>query len=132
MNIETTVESIEVERAGELVWGALKKRFTPLNELVTILVEHDGHTPVSDWFEQFIVLESGWASLANEIDATIPGGLNVSVLYRIDLRNSIAKSPCVEMPRALAVLHFSTTEDRYNWYVRINPQCEIVVIAQND
>ena len=85
---------------------------------------HDGELASSNWPKRYQQIEQIWESLTSKLESVIPGGLGRSNLYLIDLRTTPEDSS--------AVLHFKTTEDIYDWYVRLDAACQIELVAPKD
>ena len=117
-------KSIVVERAGDLVWGCTSRAFKPTGSDVSVLIAHNGESPLDDWIDRFHHLERNWDSLRQALSLKIPGGLGNSTLHRIDFRPD--RNTCS------AILHFKTNSDIYDWYVRLDSRWQIGLVAQKD
>ena len=115
---------IVIHQAGELIWGSVSLMFEPTSTDVPVLLSHDGELASNDWFARYQNVERSWNLLKPEIDSSLPGGIDNSKFETIDLR----ADPDV----CAAILHFSTSEDMYDWCVRLNGVGEIELIAPND
>ena len=122
--LEQIENSIMVERSGELIWGNTSQTFEPTTTKVSVLLSHDGKSASSGWLDRYHRIEHKWEFLKPLLETALPGGIAKSELYRIDLRTD----PDV----CTAILHFKTSEDIYDWYVRLKAACEIELVAPKD
>lgn len=116
--------SIAIERSGDLVWGSVSQIFEPTGVKVSVLLSHDGQSASGDWRDRYQRVERKWKSLKPALGNALPGGMANSELYRIDLRP--------DADACAAILHFTTREDIYDWYVRLTAACEIEWVAPKD
>jgi hypothetical protein len=87
-------------------------------------VSHDGISAARDWLDRYEQIERKWEGLKSKLESALPGGLAKANLYRVDLRPSA--NECA------GILHFSTSEDIEDWYVRLTSACDIERVAPKD
>lgn len=115
---------IRLFKAGEQKWGALATEFVGAEAPVTIFIDHDGVTADPNWEAKLSEVETYWGALREHLERTLPGGLRASVLAGIDLRSHLSPSR--------AVLTFRTTQDRFDWFVRLSHAGTIEVAGPLD
>lgn len=115
---------IQIERSGKLVWGSATVCFPVEGNMINLLFDHDGGDSIADWNSDFLELQANWHSLRVELEVRLPGGLGAAKLQRADFRSHLRPSR--------VVLHFATTADHYDWFVRLGPDWKIEIAAQKD
>jgi hypothetical protein len=111
-------------KAGLSRWGVVSQKFAQVPRAVSILIDHDGTTPSQTWEDELSHLELRWAELREVLDKVLPGGGSAATLETIDLRSHIRPSR--------AILHFQTTQDVFDWFVRLSEDCTIESAGPED
>jgi hypothetical protein len=111
-------------KAGLLRWGQVSQKFAQASKTVSILIDYDGTTMSQTWENELSHLEVRWAKLRDPLNKVLPGGVGAATLETIDLRSHIRPSR--------AILHFQTTQDVFNWFVRLREDCTIESAGPED
>ena len=111
-------------KAGALRWGTVSQHFAHAPNAVTILIDHDGTAASNFWEAELSHLEVRWPEFREALDKVLPGGIDAATLHTIDLRSHVRPSR--------AILHFETTQDAFDWFVRLREDCTIETAGPKD